>query len=325
MKILTVFLFSLLLFTSSGATVPPHSAIDARTALKKAREAAEAMDYSTAYEILGPFLGGNCNEALNWEINAEAGRAAFSLGDLENARKLLREVVAARPSRPAPAIYLEATSYILGDQQQAMAIFEALLQAGTQDLYLAVSLPGEQRFLADPEVRSLLKQYALPLRIRPETGEILNIHLSQGKREVEATLGLAPTREEVLAARAGPKLIWLFSFDRLGMLREAILHADNLAKYSPYDLQLIPPGKDGETRAIGWHDSPSQVIDRMGPPSSQSREADGALRLRWDLYASRLDLIFTGSPRGNPSRGHLALIRLVRPDSTQRSRPQDAP
>jgi len=321
MRFFMIFVLSLLSSSVSGIGVPPHSVLNARTALEKAREAAEAMDYSTAYEILGPFLGGDCKEALDWEINAEAGRAAFSLGNLEEARVLLRKVVTARPSRPAPAIYLEATSYILGDQKQAMAIFEALLQAGTQDLYLPVTLPGEQRFLADPEVCRLLKQYALPLRIRPETGEILNIHLSQGKREIEAILGLAPTKEEVLAARAGPKLIWLFSFDHLGMLKEAILHADNLAKYSPYDLQLIPPGKDGETHVIGWHDSPSSIIDRMGPPSSRFREADGALRLRWDFLENQLDLIFTGSPRDNPARGHLVLIRLFRLDLAHSSGP----
>jgi len=282
---------------------------DPRRALEEARQAAEAQDFQTALEALRPYLGGDLSKPLDWEITAEAGRAAFSLGQLEEARSLLRLAVAARPTVAETAVYLEAVSYLLGDRKQALMIFEALLQGHVPDLYLAVTLPGETRFLADPDVRALLKRYAIPLEVEADSGNCLGLHLGQSRNEVIAALGLAPVSDSVLMARAGPELIWVLSFDRLGMLREVVLHADHLRRYTPYRLAL-GLSETPAAKKLGWLSRPQEVIAVLGAPAGKDREADGALRLRWDFPGHSLEMIFTGVPGDDFSRGHLQLLRL---------------
>lgn len=282
-------------------------------ALEAARLSAQAQDFENALEVLIPFLGGDLSDPINWEITAEAGRDAFSLGRLEQAREYLRRAVRARPTVAESAIYLEATSYLLGDRKQTLTIFEALLQAQLPDLYLAVTLPGETRFLADPDVRKLLKRYALPLDINPESGSFLDLHLGQARDEVIATLGLPPSKQQVLMARAGPELIWIFSFDSLGTLKEAVFQADKLQRYTPYELRIKAPGTSGDT-LTGWHFSPRQFDKLLGGKARHSREPDGALKYQWNFAHSVLDLVFTGAPGEDGSRGHLQLIRISRPE-----------
>ncbi len=280
-------------------------------ALEKARRAMEARDFEEAFEILKPYLGGDLSTSVDWEITAEAGRAAFSLGKLKEARSLLKKAVAARPTVAETAVYLEATSYLLGDRRQALMIFEALLQSHVPDLYLAVTLPGEVRFLADPDVRALLKRYAIPLEIQPDTENLLSLHLGQARAEVIATLRTPPTEDRVLMARAGPELIWFLSFDKLGMLQEAVFHADHLQRYTPYSLKLglsTTPGAE----ILGWETHPQGAIRLFGPPETQTREVDGALKLHWLYPGSGLELIFEGVPGADLSKGHLQMLRLAR-------------
>lgn len=311
-KTLIFFLTLMLLIPAFPAGSENQPKRDPAAALEEARQALEAKNSTEALRILEPHLGGDLNNPVDWEITAEAGRAAFEAGKLEQARTLLRQAVSARPSVPETAVYLEAASYLLGDRRQALMIFEALLKSGAPDLYLAVSLPGEVRFLTDPDVRALLKKYAKPLDIRPDRGELLGLHLGQARAEITAALKIPPSEDRVLMARAGPELILLFSFDELGMLDEAVLHADHLQRYTAYKLELHPPGPTTGSTSLGWDTHPENAIEVLGPPEAQSREVDGALKIRWSWPDSLLELIFEGVPGSDFSKGHLQLIRLTR-------------
>jgi len=304
---LTALALSLSTSTVPAAQKPPQ---DPAKGLQEARQALEAHEFEQAFKILEPFLDGDLSTPVKWEITAEAGRAAFSMGQLEEARKLLRLAVAARPGVAETAVYLEATSYLLGDRKQALMIFEALLKSRVPDLYLAVTLPGEVRFLADPDVRALMTRYAMPLDIRPDTGEFLGLHLGQSRAEVSAELGLPPSKDSVLLARAGPELIWVFSFDELGMLQEAAFHADHLQRYTAYDLKLQLAGSPTK-QSLGWTTHPQDAINLLGQPESRSRDLDGALKLQWSYVTSKLELIFEGVPGSDFSKGRLEMLRIA--------------
>ena len=140
------------------ASAQDHPAATPSESLRQARTLAEGNRYSDAFALLKPLVSEDLTDRVSWEIAGEAGRAAFHLGHYRTAHDIFRNVVQARPIVLEPAIYLESTSYIMGDHRQAFAIFEAILQGGAQDLYLAVTLPGEKRFLLEPKVQAIIKK-----------------------------------------------------------------------------------------------------------------------------------------------------------------------
>ena len=152
-------------FLFAYALVLPTTTVvagDFETALERSREAAAHHRYLEVIEILTPYNSMDDPEA-RYITAAEIGRAYFHLGRYSEAHSAFQEAVRLRPQRAETALYLEATSYLLGDRDQAFAIFRAVLSSGARDLYLALTLPGERRFAAEPEVQSIIEEYVVPV------------------------------------------------------------------------------------------------------------------------------------------------------------------
>lgn len=278
---------------------PTESLDQARTLVKNNR-------YSEALALLEPLVSDDLSDRISWEIAGEAGRAAFHMGHYRAAHDIFRKVVQARPIVLEPAIYLEATSYLLGDHRQAFTIFEAILQGGAHDLYLAVTLPGEKKFLLEPEIQAILKRYAQPLVVRPESATIQGVQLGQDRLNIAGGLGIeAPGGESTLVARAGPFLTSIFSFDENDRLNEIILNTEHLNRYTPFILDL----EDG----ISWTSTPITCIGGLGGAHQSSTTADGALILTWDFPEASLDLVFSRPDNNKKGAAILEIIRMYLP------------
>ena len=255
--------------------------------------------------MLEPLVGDDLSDQTSWEIAAETGRAAFHLGQYRKAHLLFKRVVQARPIVMEPALYLEATSYLLGDQRQAFVIFEAILQSGAQDLYLAVTLPGEKRFLGEPEIQELLKRHAQPLVVRPASATVQGVRLGQNRSMIAESLGIdAPPDESTLAARAGPFLTWILSFDADDQLQEVVLNAEHLRRYTPFILDLAG--------GISWTSTPITCISSLGGEHRSSTTSGGALILTWDFSEASLDLVFSRPDTRKHGAAILEMIRMYR-------------
>lgn len=278
-------------------------AITPPEALDQARSLAAANRYPEALAMLEPLLGEDLSDPTSWEIAAEAGRAAFHLGQYRKAHGLFQRVVQARPVVVEPALYLEATSYVLGDHRQAFAIFEAVLESRAQDLYQAVTLPGERRFLDESRVQELLKRHAQPLAVRPESATVQGVSLGQGRLVISEILGIdAAGGGSTLTARAGPFLTWVFSFDDDDLLDEVVLNAGHLRRYTPFSLDL--------SEGISWISTPIACIESLGGPQRTSATTDGALVMTWDFSEASLDLLFSRPDADHEGAAILEMIRM---------------
>ncbi len=281
------------------------SAATPEAALGQARSLVAGNHYPEALAILEPFIADDLGDPISWEIAAETGRAAFHLGQYHKAHELFQRVVQARPVVMEPALYLEATSYLLGDHRQAFVIFEAILQSGAQDLYLAVTLPGEKGFLDEPKVQELLEQYAHPLAIRPASAMIQGVRLGQKRSIIADHLGIdAPPDGTNLTARAGPFLTWIFSFDQNEQLTEVVLDAEHLRRYTPFILDL--------SEGISWASTPITCIGSLGGKFRSSTTTDGSLILTWDFSEASLDLVFSRPDTDQHGAAILEMVRMYR-------------
>jgi len=273
--------------------------------LEQARSMVAGNRYPEALALLEPLVSDDLSDRTSWEIAAETGRAAFHLGQYRKAHLLFQRVVQARPIIMEPALYLEATSYLLGDKLQAFVIFEAILKSGAMDLYLAVTLPGEERFLVEPEIQELLERHAQPMVVQPELATIQGIRLGQSRSRIAENLGIDDASgESTLAARAGPFLTWVFSFDETDMLSDIVLNAEHLRRFTPYTLDL----SDG----ISWTSTPITCISSLGGKNRSSTTTDGALILTWDFSEASLDLVFSRPNTDKQGAATLELIRMYR-------------
>jgi tetratricopeptide (TPR) repeat protein len=240
--------------------------------------------------------------AERYAVAAELGRAWFHLGDYSTAYAFLARAAALEPRRIETALYLEASAFLTGRRRQALAIFEEVVRSGAPDLYLAVTLPGERSFLADPEVR-----HARPISMSLHHGTFEGIRPGQQRRSVEDALGVRSPdpSSPTLVARAGPEMIWAFRFSQAGTLEEIAVRAELLLRYTPYRLRFAG--------GLDWSLGPEQAIAELGPAGSTTT-AEGSLALAWDLPDLSLSLVF-GRPTGPvpPTLGgdHLVL-QLVR-------------
>ncbi len=297
--------FSILLLLSTSA-----AGDDFESALESAREAARTHRYTDVIELLTPF-----NVASDPEIQyitaAEIGRAYFHLGEYQLAHRAFRQAVRLHPELVETAVYLEATSYLIGDKEQSFAILNGLLQAGARDLYLAMTLPGERRFLGEPEVQSILDRHAVPLELELESGAILGVALGDDRVTTVDTLaaGSADPNAPVLTASAGPAMIWAFVFDTDLRLVEIIIQAENLVRYTPYRLQLGP--------RIDWRSTPASVIASWGQPARTSVGDDGGILMTWTYgdYDLSLDFAKPREPRPPGISNGAAMLRSVHLES----------
>jgi tetratricopeptide (TPR) repeat protein len=267
----------------------PAIADDFETVLERAREAGVHHRYGDVIELLTPYNAADDPE-IRYITAAEIGRAYFHLGRYREAHRAFREAVRLRPDRAESAIYLEATSYLVGDTKQAYAILREILDSGARDLYLAVTLPGERRFLADPRVHEIIDEFAMDLEIDVEGARFLGVSLGDSRASAVEALEArsADPDAPALTASAGPALIWAFVFDPEQRLEEILLHADNLLRYTPYRLRLV----DG----LDWRATPAAAIAALGPPSETASSAHDGISLGWDRAGHRLILDF-GAPR----------------------------
>jgi len=265
------------------------AASDFESALERAREAGLNHRYEEVIEILTPFNAVDDAET-RYITAAEIGRAYFHLGRYREAHRAFREAVQLHPERVETAIYLEATSYLMGDSEQAYAILREILKSGARDLYLAVTLPGERRFLADPKVHGIIEEFAVSLVVDVERARVLGVGLGDtrdltvGRLEARSSDPNAPT----LTASAGPALIWAFVFDGEQQLDEIVLQADNLFRYTPYRLQF--------SDKLDWKLTPAAAIAAWGPPGHTATSRDQGIVASWDYPGHRLTLDF-GRPR----------------------------
>ena len=158
----------------------PAAAQHLETALEEARIAAKNHQYDKVVEILTPY-NSVPDEESRYITAAEIGRAYFHLGRYQESHRAFREAVRLRSDRIETAIYLQATAYLMGEREQAVAILREVLKSGAEDLYLAVTLPGERRFLADPEVRALLAEFAVPVPVDLDPPGFLGATLGDGR------------------------------------------------------------------------------------------------------------------------------------------------
>lgn len=262
---------------------------DRESALQRARDAAARQQYADVIEILTPF---NSIDEPEWRYvsAAEIGRAYFHLARYQEAYNAFREAVSLHPERVESAIYLQATSFLVGDRQQALLIFEEILKGGARDLYMPVTLSGERTFLADPEVRAILARYSIPLDVDIDRASVLGVALGDSRNLVETELETETSDHSTaaLTASAGPVFLWAFVFDHNQELSEIVLQADNLYRYTPYRVQL----GDG----VDWPVTPAMVLAAWGPPSKTIDTPDRGLAMTWDRPHHRLTLEFA-SPR----------------------------
>lgn len=265
------------------------AADDFASALERARQAGANHRYNEVIELLSPF-NADADPEARYITAAEIGRAYFHLGLYGKAHRAFREAVRLHPERPETAIYLEATSYLMGDSEQAYAILRELLKSGARDLYLAVTLPGERRFLADPRVREIIEEFSIDLPTDIERARIFGVGLGDTRGNAVAKLDARSSDPEApaLTASAGPALIWAFVFDAEQQLSEILLQAENLYRYTPYRLRF-----DGD---LDWSLTPAAAIATWGPPShTLSTQGDG-IAVSWVFPGHRLTLDF-GRPR----------------------------
>ncbi len=152
------------------------AAQDLDAALEQVRQLGKEHRYRDVIEILAHFEDLQDPEA-QYVVAAEIGRAYFHLGDYETANGFFRQAVVLRPQRAETALYLQATSYLTGDREQAYAIFREIVSSGATDLYLAVTLPGERAFLGDPEVWEILDELGTEVEIDVDQGSVFDLQL----------------------------------------------------------------------------------------------------------------------------------------------------
>jgi tetratricopeptide (TPR) repeat protein len=303
----TAFITGLCVVVSATA-----SAVDLQSALERSRQLAAEHRYQDVLDLLGGVPEQDDPEA-RYAVAAETGRAYFHLGNYQTAHACFREAVSLRPKRTETALYLMATSYLVGQPSQSYAILRELLRSGARDLYLAVTLPGERTFLADPEVWRILDEFSVPLELDPVQGSILGVRLGQPRAAVESTFGTTVGASgTTVTARAGPWLIWAFGFDDENRLSQIMLHNEHLYRYTPYRLRF--------GSGLDWRSTPEQATSSLGAPSLVSRESDDAVLMVWQRGPNRLTLEFAVPQPPAPPMvdGTRPLLRVVRlePDRT---------
>jgi tetratricopeptide (TPR) repeat protein len=293
-------------------------ASDFESALERAHQAALDHHYSEVIEILTPFNAVDDPE-VRYITAAEIGRASFHLGRYPEAHRAFREAVRLHPERVETAIYLEATSYLMGDSEQSYAILRKILESGARDLYLAMTLPGERRFLTDPKVQQIIQDHVIPFEIDVEHARVLGVGLGDSRRVVVDTLEAQSSdlSASALTASAGPALIWAFSFDAEQRLQEIVLQAENLFRYTPYRLHF--------SEAIGWDVTPAEAIAAWGTPAILTTAQDQGIVATWEFSGHRMTLDF-GRPRSPRPLGiadgtaWLRTIQLTRQNHTSAGR-----
>ncbi len=263
--------------------------------------------FTEVIELLSGLEDTPGNPELRYIVAAELGRAYFHLGRYQEAHLLFRRAVSIHPDRAETALYLEASAYLTGDLEQALLILAEIIKSGARDLYLAVTLPGERRFLAEAGVWEVLEANRSSMALDLETGSLFGLSLGDPRSKVAATLGSSPSTADgrALTAHAGPYLVWGFAFDDRDRLSEVVIHVENLIKYTPYRLGF---------GASDWRTSPAEITAVMGSTSITSTDEENVLVMSWERPGFTASAAF-GHPRPPRPPGlakGVAMLRLIR-------------
>jgi tetratricopeptide (TPR) repeat protein len=262
---------------------------DLGRALAEIEDLARRHQYQKIVELLAPFAA----EAATHEdpesayaISAELGRAYFHLGSYQTAYEHFRTAVQINPQRVETALYLQASAYNIGRRKEALAIFREVVGSGAQDLYLAVTLPGERAFLSDPEVWQIIEEHARSISIDLHRLTFNGVGLGRHRSVVEglfgATSGNAGGR--TLAARAGPRPIWAFQFSANDQLEAVTIEAENVLRYTPYRISF--------SGTLDWRMTPAQAMSLLGAPIKTNSSSAGQIELSWISGQGLLTLSF---------------------------------
>jgi tetratricopeptide (TPR) repeat protein len=275
-----------------------------------ARQLAARHRYGEVVELLAGLEGAVRAPEARYIVAAELGRAYFHLGRYSEAYQRFRQATMIHPDRAETALYLQASAYLVGDLDQALLIFREILASGARGLYLAVTLPGERRFLAEPRVWAALEAHRITMDLDLDRGTVLGLSLGDSRSKVAAALGSSPSTAlgSALTAEAGPHLVWAFSFDDRERLREVLINVENVVKYTPYRLGF---------GASDWMTTPAELAALMGPTEVTSADADHVVVMSWQRPEVTVTAAF-GQPRPPrppaiaPGVAMLRLIRMVR-------------
>jgi len=290
-----------------AATAQPQTQ-DLEATLEKVHELVTRHRYQDVVELLQPLSATIEDLEAAYAVSAELGRAHFHLGHYRQADGFFRRAVSIHPERIETAVYLQASSFLIGNRDQALMIFREVVRSGATDLYLSVTLPGERGFLADPQVWSIIDEHAQELEVDIDGGGFIGVRLGQARSVVEHTLGSLSQEagSTSLAARAGPMILWAMLFDEADTLAEVLIDAEHLLKYTPYRLRL------GDE--LGWNSPPAETVSHLGPPLETTSDDEGGVSFTWQRGEHRLTLDF-GRPEP-PVATHLgdgtAVLRSVR-------------
>jgi len=268
-----------------------------REKLDRAAELARTHDYPEVLALLEPELEReDLATSERFEVLSQVGRARFHLGRYNEAYRALAAAVRLQPRSVEAALYLEGAAWATGRHGQALSILDALLSSGASDLFLAITLPGERGFLADPSVWEVLARHERPLVVDVRRGLALGAPLGGDRETVLAVLpGAPPETGREIILRAGPKVVWALRFDDSGRLEEVVIDCQNLLRYTPYRLAFAC--------SLDWRTTPDAVRTVLGEPVSDRNEADGGRVLSWELGRVR-----TGMEFGPPSEPRPAVI-----------------
>lgn len=298
------------------ATSSPVWAQDFEAALEQARRMAEEHRYQDVIDLMGAFEKLDEPEA-RYVVAAEMGRAHFHLGNYAAADGAFREAVTLRPQRAETALYLQATSYLTGNRDQAYAIFREIIASGATDLYLAVTLPGERLFLADPEVWSILDELARTVDVDIDRGSLLKVEMGLPRTDVVRRLGASDGPSGgALTARAGPNLSWVFAFDESDALAQIMLHNENLYRYTPYRLRF--------SDQLDWRATPSDATRTLGAPASTETAGSDLVMMVWIRDAMRITFEFA-PPRSPAPPGFETgqpVLRVVKMEAIKNQEPR---
>lgn len=285
-------LATILLIAAATATPAP----DIGSAIERAAKLAEQHRYADVIALLAPLTDAGIDDPeTRYAALAEIGRAHFHLGEYRLADRELRQAVVLRPERVESALYLEATSWILGNRPQALQILDTILTGGATDLYAAVTLPGAHSFLADPEVWKMIQSHSIELSVAAEGCTILDLPERPTQSVIEARLAASLTRDgAVSTARAGPAPIWVMSFDDGQRLSELVLEIDNLIRYTPYR----PVLHTSNDRVVPWNATAATAFVALGPPARSAEDDDGSVVMAWTTASGTLEIVF--APPSDP-------------------------
>jgi tetratricopeptide (TPR) repeat protein len=303
---------SVVLMTTSAA-----QPADLTRAMDAARSAAAQQRYGSVIELLQPHTNPlPADDDARFLVAAEYGRALFHLARYSDAYHWIVRAAAIRPDNIEVGIYRQAAAFLTGRHDEAFALFEQILRSGAQDLWLPITLCGEDRFLAEPRARQLLREYARTLPIDLQAGGLAGAQLGDSRDAVVAALGASGGGDgRYLSARSGPVLLWSLEFDDDNRLIGATVNVTGMVRYS-----TLRPSLDNR---LDWRATPAAAADVLGSATSRHTSEGDSITMTWQLDTVDVEMVFAAGtsqlvPEAAADRSgqlHLELLRVTLRDN----------